>query len=44
MFESTMNILSMYVDIESKCTYDVLEARLEKTKMEMLEQHDRGRE
>ena len=35
MFESTMNILSMYVDIESTCTYDVLEARLEKTKMEM---------
>ena len=30
-----MNILSMYVDIESTCTYDVLEARLEKTKMEM---------
>ena len=25
----------MYVDIESTCTYDVLEARLEKTKMEM---------
>ena len=35
MFESTMNILSMYVDIESTCTYDVLEARLEKTKIEM---------
>ena len=35
MFESTMNIRSMYVDIESTCTYDVLEARLEKTKMEM---------
>ena len=30
-----MNILSMYVDIESTCTYDVLEARWEKTKMEM---------
>ena len=26
-----MNILSMYVDVESTCTYDVLEARLEKT-------------